>query len=239
MIAKTDAASVLVFGATGYTGRYLVRGLLSRGIRTVAHMRASSSKVATLGEEFKSQGAEVALEDWNESAIHALVERSQPTLVFAVLGTTRARMKGEAGASYESVDYGLTSLALSACARSSATPRFVYLSAMGVREKARLPYLAARWRMEEELKAGTTEWMIVRPGFISGPDRDEFRLGERVAANVSDGFLAVAGLFGGRRMRSRFRSMSGKELAEGMIHWALSPEGAGRVVSTSDLRRKP
>ena len=37
----------LVFGATGYTGSYLVRRLKSRGIETWAHLRPSSSKRAT------------------------------------------------------------------------------------------------------------------------------------------------------------------------------------------------
>ena len=237
----SDAATptALIFGATGYTGRYLVHGLLGRGLRTVAHIRTKSSKVARLGSEFESAGAQVALEDWEEGAIAALVERVQPTVVFGVLGTTRSRMKHDSRASYEAVDYGLTAMAHRACEISQATPRFVYLSAMGVRASARMPYMAVRWRMEKELQAGKTPWMIVRPGFISGSDRDEFRLGERLAANVSDGFLAVAGLLGGRRMRSRFSSMSGRELADGMIDWALSPEGAGRIVSTSDLRAKP
>ena len=232
----------LVFGATGYTGNYLVKRLTERGIETYAHIRPGSSKASSQAPVFEEFGAKVSLEDWNEEGIRELVRSVQPTLVFAVLGTTRSRMKvlrkngGSAhSGSYEAVDYGLTAMIHRACEAMEDSPRFIYLSSMGVKAGTRMPYLAVRWRMEQELRDGKSPWTIVRPGFITGSDREEFRFGERAGAMVSDGLLALTGWMGGHRTRQKYRSITGDELAKGMIRWALSKDGCNKVITTVDL----
>lgn len=230
----------MVFGATGYTGRFLVRGLRDRGVPTVAHIREGSSTLGASREHFEGLGAQVAVVPWEREAMESLVMEVQPAWVFLVLGTTKSRMRqSNAGESYASVDYGLSRMVHRAVEGLSGPVRIIYLSAMGANIDSRLPYLAARGRLEADLRAGTSEWMIVRPGLISGPDREEVRVGERVAARVSDGLLAVAGVLGARRFRRRFRSMGGEELAERMLVWALAPEGAGRVLDPGALQQDP
>ena len=232
----------IVFGATGYTGAFLVKRLRELGIETHAHLRPSSSKKERLSRVFEDVGAKVVLEPWEDARIAAVIAEVRPTLVFAVLGTTRARMKAikrrgddMATAGYEAIDYGLTAMIHRACEQVDEPMRFVYLSSMGVKEGTRMPYLSVRWRMEEELRQGQTDWTIVQPGFITGTDREEFRLGERVAARLSDGFLALTGAVGARRLRQKYRSITGQQLAEGMVRWALVDEGRNRVISTTDL----
>ncbi len=236
----------LVFGSTGYTGNYLVQRLIERGIDTYAHMRPGSSKGHALTTAFEGLGGKVCSEPWVEESIRDLVESVQPTLVFAVLGTTRSRMKAlrKSGgnpdaASYESVDYGLTAMVHRACEALETLPRFIYLSSMGVKKGTRMPYLVVRWKMEQELRAGRGPWTIIRPGFITGSDREEFRFGERAGAMVSDGLLALTGWMGGRRVRQKYRSIGGDELAAGMIRWALSEEGRNQVISTAELWEGP
>ena len=48
-----------VAGATGYTGREVVRVLLERGVRTVAHVRPDSPHVDEWRSRFEAQGAAV------------------------------------------------------------------------------------------------------------------------------------------------------------------------------------
>ena len=77
-------------------------------------------------------------------------------------------------AGYEAVDYGLTALLLRTLRAANVHPRFIYLSSMGASAASGLPYL------------------IVRPSFISGSDRDERRVAKRVASIATDAVLKVA-----------------------------------------------
>src|SRR5258706_10210538 len=127
--------TAFVAGATGYTGREVVRVLCERGASVVAHVRPDSGGLAEWRERFASLGAETDTTPWDEAAMTASLRARAPTLVYALLGTTRSRMKQERddahAADYEAIDYGLTALlvrAASAAAAPGARPKFVYLS---------------------------------------------------------------------------------------------------------------
>lgn len=125
--------SAFVAGATGYTGRALVGELRSRGIATVAHVRPDSPGLPRWREQFESAGAVVDTTPWDEHALTETMSRIAPDAVFALLGTTRARMRRSEGRdSYESVDYGLSAMLLRAVRSGAPAARFVYLSSMGV-----------------------------------------------------------------------------------------------------------
>ncbi len=233
--------TAFVAGATGYTGREVVRVLCERGIRTVAHVRPDSPRLGEWRDRFTALGATVDATPWVPGAMAETLQRLRPTLVFALLGTTSARARaarsGSGGdASYEAIDYGLTMLLYAAANGSGARPRFVYLSAAGVREEGGNAYLKARSRVERALREGSLPYTIARPSFITGPDRDEFRLGERIGATIADGLLTVAGWLGGRRIRERYRSTTNAALARALVAVALDPDSAGRTLESESLR---
>jgi nucleoside-diphosphate-sugar epimerase len=230
-----------VAGATGYTGREVVHALRSRGIETVAHVRPDSSRLGEWRARFEGLGAKVDTTAWDASAMTATLRMLRPAVIFALLGTTRsrsrtARRSGGSDASYESVDYGLTMLLYAAAVESRQLPRFVYLSAAGVREQGGNGYLAVRARVERALRSGALPYTIVRPSFITGPDRDEFRIGERLGAKAVDGLLTVVGWFGGGRMRDRYRSTTNVILAGALVRLGLDPGAAGRSFESEALR---
>ncbi len=230
-----------VAGATGYTGRHVVGELLVSGIDVVAHVRPGSPSAAGR-ERMQALGATVDATPWDAAAMEATLARLRPDLVFALLGTTRARGRaaGEAGReeTYETVDYGLTVLLLRATRTSAPDARFIYLSALGVgASEPRNDYLRARWRVEAELSESGLDFLIVRPSFISGPDREERRTGERVAARVLDAAVGGLALVGARRARDRYASVTGAELARMLVAAALQVDGP-RVLDMSDLRRR-
>jgi uncharacterized protein YbjT (DUF2867 family) len=230
-----------VAGATGYTGREVVRQLVERGVETIAHVRPSSSRLDEWRDRFGKLGAMVDSTAWSEQAMGATLTRIAPTHVFALLGTTKARGRAAARAgarpeSYESVDYALTSTLIRAAVRAGSEPRFVYLSAIGVRAGVTSAYLQARWRIESELRASGLTYTIARPGFITGPDRDERRPLERASATVVDGVLAVVGAFGGTRLRQRYRSTTSSTLAQALVRLAFDPAAANAVVESDGLR---
>jgi len=230
-----------VAGATGYTGREVVRLLVGRGVRTVAHVRPDSPRVEEWRSRFESAGAAVDSTPWGDAEMVATLSSLQPTHVFSLLGTTRARRRASQAAhgaeeSYEAIDYGLTAILIRAAVASGSRPRFVYLSAFGVREHATNPYLVARFRAESVLRASGLPYTIARPSFITGPDRDESRPAERVAAAIVDATAGLAGLFGAERLAGSVRSMTGPELAEALVRHAFQAATENETLGAEELR---
>ena len=179
--AAAGTTTAFVAGATGYTGQALVDELRARGVHTIAHVRPDSAALPHCRRQFEALGAAVDTTAWTEPAMAATLRRHQPHAVFALLGTTRARMRTSGGTdSYETVDYGLTALLLRAMLEAAPAARFIYLSAVGVGPSARGAYLRVRWRFEQELRASGAAWTIARPAVITG-HRPESRPLERIA----------------------------------------------------------
>lgn len=228
----------LVVGATGYTGRFVVQALTARGVEAVAHVRPDSSRLDHWKGVFGGMGAVVDTTAWAPEAMADMLGQRRPDAIFALLGTTRKRAKGEGRtgpAGYEAVDYGLTKLLLDATVQAGIGARFVYLSSLGVTPETRNPYLAVRARLESELQASGLPHVIARPSFISGPDRDESRPGERIGAVIGDGLLGVIGALGGASIRDRYGSMDGETLAAGLV--ALAASGADGTHEADAIRR--
>jgi uncharacterized protein YbjT (DUF2867 family) len=222
-----------VAGATGYTGREVVRLALERGLRTIAHVRPDSSQLASWRERFDKLGAEVDTTAWTQEAMTARFAELQPGIVFALLGTTRAR-----GGDYDKVDYGLTAMLVHAAAAMEHKPRLVYLSSLGIGASEPSPksYMHARWACEKLLHEADVPYTIARPSFITGDDRDDSRPGERIGSAVANGALALAGLLGGRKVRERYRSTSNTALAQSLVRLALDPSAANATIESEDLR---
>jgi nucleoside-diphosphate-sugar epimerase len=234
-------ARAFVSGATGYVGREVVRALRAANVDTWAHVRPDSARLPEWRQRFGALGAHVDTTPWEAEAMHARLADLAPTVVFALLGTTRARAgaAAEAGAppaDYEAVDYGLTALLLRAAAAVRPAPRFVYLSSAGVREGTRNPYLAVRARLERELRAASVHYIVARPAFITGDDREESRPAERWGARVGDAMLALMGRLGARDLQQRWASITGATLARGLVRLALDPAAVNLVVHADRLR---
>ncbi len=228
--------TAVILGASGYTGRALTTLLAQRTspasvTRVVAHIRPNSGQTESMRSLCEEVGATLHPVPWTADAMGAFLRDTTPTFLFACLGTTRRRAKEEEGATYERVDFGLTHMAMEAAAALPTPPRFVYLSAMGAGKPSRNPYMHARYRMEKALEESVLPWTIVRPAFVSGPDRTENRPMERAGAVLFDGLLNVAGALGGRRLQQRYRSIDATGLARAMIRLAESDhrDGACRV----------
>lgn len=227
--------SAFVAGATGYTGREVSRQLAATGVRAWAHVRPDSRQLDEWKTRFGAMGAQVDTTPWDEAAMTDTLKRLQPDVVFALLGTTRHRMSKDPVSTYEAVDYGLTALLMRACVKAGHKPRFVYLSSAGLRPNPRNPYFAVRWRLEQELKSSGLPYTIARPSFITGPDREESRTGERVGAKAIDIALGAAALIGMRKLAARYRSTTGPVLAAALVRLAGDRSAAGRIVESEDL----
>ncbi|MBL4686269.1 MAG: epimerase [Nannocystaceae bacterium] len=224
-----------------HTGRVVVDALHRAGVRTVAHVRPDSPSLSQWREKWEAEGIEVDDTPWQASAMTSRLKDLAPTLVFALLGTTRKRAGREglaATEAYERIDYGLTAPLLAAATTSGNAPLFVYLSAAGLSPKTRNPYARARVRIEAELAAGPLPYLVARPSFIIG-ERDEPRAGERWAARIADGALSVVGALGAKRAAARYASTTNEILGEAVVRLALDPATPKRHIAESEALRAP
>lgn len=231
--------TAFVLGATGFVGREVVRQLCVRGAKPIAHVRPDSSKLATWQRTFGAEGATVDTTPWDAAKLAATFAArfaDGPAQLYILIGTTRGKARADAveGNIYEKVDLGLTQLAVDAAKASGTRPRLVYLSSVGAKATAGSAYLAARGKAEDVVMTSGLPWAIARPSIITG-ERDESRVGERTAAIVGDGLLAVAGVLGGTKLRDRFRSTTPDVLASSLIRIGEAPEH-DRIVDGADLR---
>lgn len=239
MLSAGPVERAFVAGATGLTGREVVRALRARNVETVAHVRPGSRAAERLRPVFEGLSASVDATPWELEALTETMRRLGPTVVFALLGTTRKRAKAEDGLSareaYERIDYGLSAMLLRAVLDAGIRPRFVYLSSIGVKEGATNPYLAVRARFERELRESGLPYTIVQPSFIVG-DRDDPRPAERIGARIADAGLSLLGALGAKRLSSRLRSVDARTLGELLVEAALRPEHEGKTLRLDDLR---
>jgi len=230
------SGGAFVFGATGFVGREVVRQLCVRNTKTIAHVRPDSPSLEDWRKRFGEQGAEVDATGWDVAQLAAVLRARQPAQIYILIGTTRSKAKADHvdGDIYEKVDLGLTQLAIDAARASEIKPRIIYLSSVGADATARSAYLRARGKAEDVVKASGLPWVIARPSIITG-ERDDGRLGERSAAVIGDGLLAVAGVLGGRSLRAKYRSTTPDILASALIRVGEAAEH-DRVVDGVDLR---
>ena len=221
-----------VAGATGLTGRFVVEYLINAGVAVTAHIRPDSSRIDHWTSYFRGLGADISTVAWDKDAMNRVLATLAPDYVFGLLGTTKKRARS-GGGDYQAVDYGLTAIlihALSALERC----RFIYLSAAGVTDDTRNAYYKARAQVEGLLRTSDFAHLIARPSFIVG-NRDDSRPLEAVGAPILDGVLGFVSAFGARAWASRYRSMTGDELARGLVHAAMMD--CQGILGVQDLKR--
>lgn len=236
--------TTFIAGATGYTGRALVETLCKSGAHpesVIAHIRPESSQLVAMKSAFESLGATVDTTPWSLPDMVRTLADQQPRVVFALLGTTKARARDAAqsgaDASYEAVDRDLTLRLLAACRDACPNAVFVYLSSLGANHRSSNGYLRIRGDVEVAIKSSGQPFIIAQPSFITGSDRPESRPGERVAAAITNAGLGLFRLVGARNLANRYGSMTGHELAESLASASNRAELTGRTLRSDDLRR--
>lgn len=231
---------VFVAGATGYVGRAVVARLRAAGVSVTAHIRPGSRQLAEWTDRFEAMGAVVDSTEWSPVPITAAIARTEPSHVFALIGTSRKRARGssdpaERQSPYEAVDYGLTSMLLKACVSVGMRPRFIYLSSIGADARARNSYLRVRGTLERELRDSGLPYVVFRPSFITGSDRPEYRFAERAGAALTDAAARVLNFARLGKFLARLRSIDAVTLADAMVRISLEPEAANRVIERDKL----
>lgn len=203
---------ILLAGATGLTGGYLLDRLLDEP--TAERVLAPSRRAL----------AEHPRLDNPVGELDELLPRLKGPIdtAFCCLGTT-IRKAGSRSA-FRAVDFDLA-VAFAQRARELGARHLLVISALGADPHSAVFYNRVKGEMEEALKAQAwPQLTLARPSLLLG-ERNEFRLGERLAAPLA------------QLLPGKWRGIDANHLAHALWRLALETGQGVRVVESSELRR--
>ncbi|RJE85536.1 oxidoreductase [Paenibacillus sp. 1011MAR3C5] len=213
----------VIAGATGLVGGELVKLLLSREDYSCVTVLVRRKLPM---EHERLEQLVVDYERLEELPGH-LFENSD---VYCALGTTRK--KAGSKEQFERVDYGYP-MALGRLAKRNDAARMLIVTAMGSDEASIFFYSKVKGKVEKELQQLQLRRLhIFRPSLILG-DRQEHRLGEAAAARL---YAMFPFLFGG--VKSKYRPITAREIAEGMLSTALTEDASETVIPSHMIAEK-
>jgi uncharacterized protein YbjT (DUF2867 family) len=206
MTGKAGSGTAVLAGPTGLVGSRLLDVLLreARYGRVVALSRSS------LGPKPK---LDVVAADYErlDQVLGGVTSAGQPIDVFCCLGTTIGRAGSKEA--FRRVDHDYV-LALGQWARGVRARRMIVISAAGADPASRVFYNRVKGETERDLAAlRLRSLVIVRPSLLSG-QRDEFRLGERLALLTTRPFRAL--------IPAGVRPIAAADVARAMLDAALA-----------------
>ena len=149
--------TAFVAGATGYTGRALMRAIRTREDGVEAAAARAHGRQARRRDAVVCDPRDVAALTAGMRGCDAVVQ---------LIGTVKARF---AEGDYDDIDYG-TTVALGEAAKAAGVPRLLLLSSVGA-GSPRGRYLAVKRKTEEWVERSGLEYTIVRPSVIVGEGR--------------------------------------------------------------------
>ncbi|EPQ52692.1 hypothetical protein GLOTRDRAFT_16179, partial [Gloeophyllum trabeum ATCC 11539] len=174
--------SALLLGATGATGKHLLRELLacSQYSRVGEYGRWVTSP-DDLQDKEKLEQKTIDFEKVEEAGLR----EGKWDVVYIILGTTRAKAGNSAAFERIDRDYVVNAARAAKSNDPQHTQRLVYLSSNGASPNASLLYLRSKGLTEMALASlGYEETIILRPGFLRGAERGESRPFEAVMMYV-------------------------------------------------------
>ena len=148
---------VVVIGASGQVGRALVPRLVERGpeVRAVVRRRDAA-------EDLRGLGAKVAVDDLSDPEGLGMLFHDAHTVCHLAGGLDAPEDR------VEEANLGTVRRTLEGAARAGIR-RFLFLSYPGADPHAGNPYLRAKGRAEEEIRASGLEHAVVRSTHVYGP----------------------------------------------------------------------
>ncbi len=166
----SEQKRILITGATGLVGRSLVGRLLRSGWRVRGLTRSPKH-----AKELETVGCRAVIGDIRDDrAVDHAVSRVHTLIHLAAI------LRPWRNLTYESITAEGTQRMVLA-AKRAGVERFIYVSALGVSSGDGHPYMAAKWRAEEAVRASGLDYTIFRPSYLYGRDGAFLRLLEQLS----------------------------------------------------------
>lgn len=177
------AGRVLVTGATGFVGRYVVRELIARGYSPACLARDPEKVRSLLGADLASRAVAVRGDLFDAGALARAAEGCSAVIHLVGIILQR-RLTGQ---TFRRIHVEGTRRVVAAAVRAGIR-RYVHMSALGSRPDAPAEYHRTKWQAEQIVRqsgkpsphalsttvearpGGGLDWTIFRPSLIHGPD---------------------------------------------------------------------
>lgn len=192
-------SSILVTGASGFVGSYVVPTLLEAGHRVVALVRSPEAGARVRARLSGGDATQVELREGDVTRIDTL----GPALagIDAVVHLVALPRDWDGGASLRLVNTeGTRNLVVAM--RAAGVRRLVHQGALGVEDDPNLQYASSKAKAERLVGESTLDWTILRPSLLFGP-RDGFFNIVASLVRLSPGVVPMAG-----RGLSRFQPLA-------------------------------
>ena len=163
-------STVLVTGANGFVGSYVVPELVGAGHHVVALVRDDRAAAAVTARLDADQARGVSFRVGDVVSGSGLAEALAG--VDAVVHLVAIPRDRDGGKSLLRVNLGGTRTLLDAAATAKVR-RFVHLGALGVTDDPDLHYATSKARAEKAVRESGLDWTILKPSLLWGP-RDGF-----------------------------------------------------------------
>ena len=209
------AKTAIIVGATGLTGRLLLKRLLKDD-------RYETIKLFSRNPcNINHSKIEEHLLDMFQLQVHDDLFVADE--VFCCIGTTKAKTPDKT--MYLNIDYGIPVLLAQLCVKKGIKT-YIVISALGANKKSRIFYNRTKGRMEEDvLKERIENTYILQPSLIGG-NRSEKRFGEK-AAKI---FMSVLNPFLVGKLK-KYRSIHPETIVNAMVWLANNERLSGRIPS--------
>lgn len=206
--------SAVVIGATGLVGREILKQLVARP----EFERVTAAIRRPLPDDLQNPKLQTALIDFER-----LDERPgvfQASHVFCAMGTTIKQAGSRER--FRQVDFGYP-VRVAELARAAGARHLLLVSSVGASPASRAFYLRVKGELEEAILAlGFPSITVVRPSLLLG-DRNEFRLGETIAAR-----LAWA-------LPRKYRAVHVRDVARALVDAAVEDRPGVRTIENPDI----
>jgi len=171
MAERSRPEKVLVTGASGFVGRYIVRELIARGYGAVCLARDPDKMRRALPDAPPAQLSVVRGDLHDAAALDRAAGRAQA--VIHLVGVIFERsLRGQ---TFSRIHVEGTRRVMDA-AKRAGIGRFVHMSALGARPDAPSEYHRTKYQAEEIVRNCGLHWTIFRPSIIHGPDGEFMQL---------------------------------------------------------------
>jgi uncharacterized protein YbjT (DUF2867 family) len=162
----TDQRIIAVAGATGFVGRYVVRELLSRGLRVRGLVRDRAKARAVLPAEEGLRLIQGTADD-GEALAGLCAGASGVVNAIGILRETR-------GSTFQRQHVETTRNLVEAAqeAGGAGPARFIQISALGVSDDSKAEYIRTKWEAEQIVRRSGLPWTIFRPSIVHGMGSD-------------------------------------------------------------------
>jgi len=181
--------SALILGATGQTGRVLLRELLaSPHFSRVGEYGRSVTSVNDISTgKDKLEQKTINFDKIEEAGL----QEGRWDIVYITLGTTRKAAGSDAA--FERIDRDYVINAAKAAKVTGLQQRVVYLSSAGANASSPFLYTRSKGQTEAGLaKLGYSDTIIFRPGFLAGAQRPDSSIAENIFGYITGALSHVS-----------------------------------------------